>query len=109
MHDVAVALDHHLLGDLDAADRGHAAHVVPREVQQHQMLGAFLGIGEQLRGEALILLECRTPAARAGERAQAHRAAAHAHQDFRARADHGEGAEIEEEQERRGIERRSAR
>ena len=53
MHDVAVALDHHLLGDLDRADLGDAADIVAREIEQHQMLGALLGIGEQLLGERL--------------------------------------------------------
>ena len=46
----------------------------------------------------------RAAPARAGERADGDLAVAHAHQDLRAGADHGEAAEIEEEQERRGVE-----
>ena len=48
MHDVAVALDEELVGDLDGADLGDAADIVAAEVEQHQMLGALLRIGEQL-------------------------------------------------------------
>ena len=47
MHDVAVALDEELVGDGDAADLGDAADVVAAEVEQHQVLGALLRIGEQ--------------------------------------------------------------
>ena len=38
---------HHLVGDLDRADLRDPADVVARKVDQHQVLGALLGIGEQ--------------------------------------------------------------
>ncbi len=104
MHDMAVALDHHLLGNLDRADLGDAADIVAREIQEHQMLGALLGIGEQLRGELGVLGRGRAAPARAGERADGDFAVAQAHQHFRARSHHREAAVIEEEQEGRGVE-----
>ena len=104
MHDVGVALDEHLLGDLDGADLGDAADVVAAEIEQHQMLGALLRIGQQVGGERLVLgRRCAAPA-RAGDRADGDLAVAQPHQDLRARADDREAAEIEEEQEGRGVE-----
>ena len=48
VHDVRVALDHHALGNLDGPGRRDPADVVAPEVDQHHVLGALLGIGEQL-------------------------------------------------------------
>jgi hypothetical protein len=56
VHDVAVALEEELVGDLDGADLGDAADVVAAEVEQHQVLGALLRVGEQLGGERLVLV-----------------------------------------------------
>ena len=53
VHHVAVVLEEELVGDLDAAERRDAADVVAAEVEQHQVLGAFLGVGEQLVAERL--------------------------------------------------------
>src|SRR3546814_1673591 len=47
VHDMAVELDGIAVGDAHAAADRSAADVVAAEVEQHQMLGAFLGIGEQ--------------------------------------------------------------
>ena len=103
MHDVAVALDEELVGDLDGADLGDAADVVAAEVEQHQVLGALLRIGEQLLLQRLVLVRRRAARPRAGDRADRHRAVAHAHQDLRARAGDREAAEVEEVEERRRI------
>jgi len=46
VHDVAVALDEETVGHLHRADLGDAADVVASEVEQHQMLGSFLRVGE---------------------------------------------------------------
>ena len=51
MHDVAVALDEEAVGDLDGADFRDPPDIVAAEVEQHQMLGALLGIGEKIVGE----------------------------------------------------------
>ena len=104
VHDVAVALDDQLLGDPHRADLGDAADVVAAEVEQHQVLGALLGIGQQLVRQRLVLGRRRAAPAGAGERADGDRAVAQPHQDLRARADQREVAEVEEEQERRGVE-----
>ena len=103
VHDVAVALDGEALGDAHRADLGDAADVVAAEVEQHQVLGALLGVGQQLGFQRLVLLGRGAAPARAGERADRHLAVAHAHQDLGRRADQREGAEVEVEQERRGI------
>ena len=50
VHHVAVALEEELVGHLDRADRGDAADVVAAEIEQHQVLGALLRIGEQAVG-----------------------------------------------------------
>ena len=104
MHDVAVALDEELVGDLDRPDLGDAADIVAAEVEQHQVLGAFLGIGEQLLLQRLVFLRGRAAPARAGDRADGDLAVAGLDQDLGARSGDGEGAEIEEEQIRRGVE-----
>ena len=103
VHDVAVALDEEAVGHLDRADLGDAADVVAAEVEQHQMLGALLRIGEQFGGERLILGRRLAARPRAGDRADAHLAVAHADQDFRARDDDLEAAEVEEAEIGRGI------
>ena len=48
VHDVAVAFQEEAVGDLDRADLGDAADIVAAEVEQHQVLGALLRVGEQL-------------------------------------------------------------
>jgi hypothetical protein len=45
VHDVRVALDHHLVGHHHRAGLGDAADVVAAQVDQHQVLGQLLGIG----------------------------------------------------------------
>src|SRR3546814_2130456 len=47
VHDMAVELDGIAVGDAHAAADRSAADVVAAEVEQHQMLGAFLGVSEQ--------------------------------------------------------------
>ena len=76
MHHLAVALDEELIGDFDAADLGDAADIVAAEIEQHQMLGALLGIGEQLLLERLVFVRRGAAPPRAGERANGHGAVA---------------------------------
>ena len=47
MHDVAVALDRVAVGDRYGATRRDPADIVAAEIEQHQMFGPLLGIGEQ--------------------------------------------------------------
>ena len=85
------------------ADPRHAADVVAAEVEQHQVLGALLGVGEELGLEREVL--GRRGAARpgAGDRADRHGAALDAHEDLGAGADHLEAAEVEVEHVGRGV------
>ena len=82
MHDVAVALDEELVGDLDGADLGDAADIVAAEIEQHQMLGALLRIGEQFLFERLVFVRRRAARARAGDRADGHGAIAQPSPEF---------------------------
>ena len=69
VHDVAVALDEELIGDLDGADLRDAADVVAPEIEQHQMLGALFRIGQQFLFQRLVFVRRRATRARAGDRA----------------------------------------
>jgi hypothetical protein len=52
VHDVAVAPHVHELDDVDRAGAADPLEVVAAEVDEHDVLGALLGVGEQLVGEA---------------------------------------------------------
>ena len=66
VHDVAVALDEEAVGHLHRADLGDAADVVAAEIEQHQVLGALLRIGEQFGRQRRVLAaaSCRAGACR---------------------------------------------
>ena len=63
-----------------------------------------LGSLSRASAERLVLGVGRPARRRAGDRADGHLAVAHAHQNFGARADEREAAEVEMEQERRRVE-----
>ena len=67
------------------------------------MLGAFLGVGEKLRGKRLVFIWIRAARPRPGDGPDGHGAVAHPHQDLRARPSHGEAIEIEVVEEGRRI------
>ena len=69
MHDLAVIFEEEAVGDAHAADLRDAADIVAAEVEQHQMLGALLGVGEKLLGERLVFLRRGAARPRAGDRA----------------------------------------
>src|SRR3546814_3022252 len=56
VHDMAVELDGIAVGDAHAAADRSAADVVAAEVEQHQMLGAFLGRSEEHTSELPSLM-----------------------------------------------------
>ena len=56
VHDVAVAAHVHELDDVDGAGPADPLEVVAAEVDEHDVLGALLGVGEQLLGEAHVVL-----------------------------------------------------
>ena len=55
VHHVRVALDLHDVGELDGAVVGDPADVVAAQVHEHDVLGALLGIGQQLLGQGTVL------------------------------------------------------
>ena len=55
VHDVRIALDLHHVAELDGAIIGDAAHVVASQVDEHDMLGSLLGVGQQLFGQRAVL------------------------------------------------------
>ena len=55
VHDVAVVLDLHELVDGHRARRAHAAEVVAAQVDEHDVLGALLLVGEQVGAQAPVL------------------------------------------------------
>ena len=70
VHDVAVALDVQNSATSTVPGRADPAQVVAAEVDEHHVLGALLRVGEQLRGERVVLLRGRAPRAGAGDRVQ---------------------------------------
>ena len=80
---MAVAFDEKTVGDFDRADAGDAADIVAAEIEQHQMLGAFLRIGEEFGFQRLVLVRRRAARARAGDRANGDGVARHLDQNFR--------------------------
>ena len=54
VHDVAVALDEHEAIDLDGAVFADAAYVVAAEVDEHDVLGALLFVGEHFGFEGAV-------------------------------------------------------
>ncbi len=103
MHDVAVALDDHHVGELDGAVLRDAADVVAAEVHEHHVFGALLGIGEQLFGEQAIFLVGLAAAARASQRANRDAAVDDANHDLRRAADERDARRAQVEHERAGI------
>jgi hypothetical protein len=83
---VAVALDRVAFRHLDGPSSGDAADIVAPEIEQHEVFGAFLRIGEEAGGVVAVFgLGCP---ARAGSRdgADGHFTVADAHEDFGAGA-----------------------
>ena len=94
VHDVAETLDVHELHDFHGLRHAHLTQVVARQVDEHDVLAAFLRIGKQLLGEFLVFL--RGGAARAGSsNREGHRVAVvHLDEGFRAGANHVEVAAL---------------
>ena len=55
VHHVAVTFDGHHVRQLDGAVAGDAADVVASQVDQHHVLGPFLGVGQKFFGQPAIL------------------------------------------------------
>ncbi|MNY18522.1 hypothetical protein D3C86_1519050 [compost metagenome] len=92
---MAEALEGHQVVDLDRARLADAAQVVAPEVDEHDVLGALLGIGHQVLAERLVAVG--PPAARARDGAHRRGAIVEPHHDLGAGADQLEVAPVEEE------------
>ena len=89
--DVREPLHPHRAGAADPPE------VVPREVHQHHVLGALLGVGHQLRLQVGVRHRSRAAAPRAGDRRDRRHPALEPHQLLRRRADERLRADAQEE------------
>ena len=103
VHDVGIALHHHELGDLDAAELAHPSHVVAAQVHEHHVLGALLGIGGHLGGQPRVVLLRPSARVRARDGPLLHAAVLQSHQDLGRGADDARLAQAQEEQIGGGI------
>ena len=92
---MAVEFDRIAFRHGDAAGAGDAADIVAAQVQQHQMLGPFLGIVEQAGAVGGVLDRILAARAGAGDRPDRHFAIAGADQDFRAGPDQRKAGQVE--------------
>ena len=91
------------LGRAHGADFCHPAHIVAAKIQQHQMFGQFLLVGQQVSLQRAVFFGRGAALAGAGDGADGDFAVAQADQNFGAGADHLKAAEVEEEHEGRGV------
>ena len=105
MHDVGVVLDLHELVDGDRARRRDATDVVAAQVDQHDVLGALLLVGEQVGAQAAVLGSRGAARTRAGERTREHAVALDAHERLGARAHERHVARADVEHVRRRVHR----
>ena len=82
VHDMAVALNGHEVGDFHRAVFRDAADIVAGEVDEHEVLGAFLRIGHEIGGVGIVLLNRCSTAAGACDRADFHEVAGESHMDL---------------------------
>ena len=82
MHDVAVTLNDHEVLDLHCAEIADPAQIIAGQIDQHDVLGALLGVGEQLLFQGNVFRRRRSAAARAGDRANLNLAVLAADVDF---------------------------
>ena len=104
VHDVRIPLDLHHVGELHRLVVGDAADVVASQVDQHDVLGALLGVGQQLLGQRAVLgLVAPRGAACPASGRIVTMPVLDPHQDLGRAADQGEIAERQVEEERAGI------
>src|SRR6516165_9994635 len=103
VHDLAVALNEELVGHFDGAYLGNPADVVAAEIEQHEVLGALLGIGEEFGFKRQIFARRSAAWPRAGDRANSDDPAGGLDHDFRAGSRYGKVAEIKKIKIRRRI------
>ena len=94
MHDVAVAAGRHELDGVDGPGVAYPLEVVAGEVDEHEVLGALLVVGEQLLGQPHVVLGGLAARPRPGDRMGDDTAAGDLDQGLRARADDVVGAAV---------------
>src|ERR1700722_6242190 len=103
MHHVAVALDGHQILDLHRAVIADAAEIVARKVHEHDVFGAFLGVGEQILLVLQILRGRFASRTRTGDGPDLHFSVFAANMDLRRRADERKAFEFQQEHIRRRV------
>src|SRR5699024_9642471 len=89
--DVGEALQVHEVPHHHGAGGAELLQIVAGEVDQHQVLGALLRVGEQLCAERLVLLRGGPAGPRTRDRMGGGRGTPHTDQRFRARTDDVDG------------------
>ena len=79
---MGVALHNHFIGQLHTTGFSNAANIVAAKVDQHQVLGNFLGVGEQFFLEGIVLLLIVATATGASNRPHCHLTILQAGQNF---------------------------
>ena len=95
MHNVRVALDKHQALGPHAGEFRDSPDVVSPQVHQHDVLGALLLVGEQIRLEPLVFFLSPPARARAGDRSVLDRAPGDLHQHLGRGAEHGDLAQTQ--------------
>jgi hypothetical protein len=103
MEHVAVALHFHVLGHGHTSGPSHSTQVVAPQINEHHVLGPFLGVALQRVGESVVLGRCGAARPRAGNRVSGHAIALDTDEKFRARAHDRELRHAHEEQVRAGV------
>ncbi|MNP37327.1 hypothetical protein D3C76_1307690 [compost metagenome] len=104
VHHIGVSLDHHLLGQPHAPRRRHPADVVAAQVDQHQVLGDFFLVRQQVIFQSPVGFFVRTARACSGNRSHRDQVVFDPHQHLGRTADHMEVTEVEEVHVRRRVE-----
>ena len=89
MHHVRIALDEHQPVDFHRTIFAHAAQIVAPQIDEHDVFGAFFGIGQQLRFELAVFIFVAPSRPRSGEGPVKRIAPLDLHEHFRRTADHG--------------------
>src|SRR5918997_1429574 len=103
VHDVGVALDLHEALEFHGPDLAHPPEVVAAEVNEHDVLGPLLLVGEQLFGEPRVLLWRPAPRAGARDRAGHHPSALDAHERLGRGPDERQVPDLQVRHVRRGV------
>ena len=84
VHDVRVTLERHVLRDACTVPNSHTRpEIVPAEIDEHHVLGAFLLVALQLLGQTQILVVVLAARPRAGDRMRLDPPSFDAHQHLR--------------------------